>query len=79
VIALGVDDQAFEYALDLALDLRQQCVEFPRFDEIGDVVVGMEAPFRPHQACPNARGHRGQRIARRGYWPFVHGRRNPFK
>jgi hypothetical protein len=42
VIALGVDDQAFQHALHLALDLVEQALEVAGLEEGGDVVVGVE-------------------------------------
>ena len=39
----GVDHQAVEHGLHLAFDLVQQAVQLARLDELGDVVVGVEA------------------------------------
>jgi len=43
VIALGVDHQAFQHALELALDLFEQGFELTRLQKRRDVVIGVEA------------------------------------
>ncbi len=61
VIAPGVDDEAFQHAGELALDLLLQLAELARLDELGDVVVGVEAPPRPLNARADALRHRRRR------------------
>lgn len=50
VVVLEVDHQALEHALHLDLDLVEQRFELAGLDELGDVVVGIEAPARGGQA-----------------------------
>jgi len=57
VIAVRVNHQAGEHALHLALDLVEQGFELARFDELGDVVVGMKAALGQLDALPDPHGH----------------------
>ena len=46
VVIVGVNHQAGEHALHLALDFVKQAVKFSGLYEIGDIVIGMEALAR---------------------------------
>lgn len=56
VVALRVDDQAVEHALHLDLDLVQQLLQLAGFDELRDVVVGVEALARGGKALSDLDG-----------------------
>ena len=58
VVVVGVNHQAGEHALHLALDFVKQAVKFSRLDEIGNIVIGMEALARGHNAFANFYGNR---------------------
>ena len=66
VVAHGVNDHAVQHALHLDLDLVQQPLQFAGFDELGNVVVGMEALARCTQAFANFDGDGRSFVGRNG-------------
>jgi hypothetical protein len=57
VVAGGVDDQAVQHALHLALDLVEQRLHVAGLHELGDVVVGVEALARGQQPLADLDRH----------------------
>jgi hypothetical protein len=56
VVVLDVDDEAFEHGLHLDLDLVEQPLQLAGLDELGDVVVGIEALARCIQSLADLDG-----------------------
>ena len=46
MVIAGIDDEAFEHQMHLARDLIDQRVDIAGFEEVRDIVIGVEAPFR---------------------------------
>ena len=58
MIVDGIDHQALQDALHLDFNFIEQFGEFARFNEFGNVVVGMEAFFRRFHAFTDFHRHR---------------------
>ena len=57
VVVVGVNHQAGEHALHLALDFIKQAVKFSGLYEIGDIVIGMEALAGRHDPLTDFYGN----------------------
>jgi hypothetical protein len=57
VVVVDVDHEALKDATHLSRNLIEQQVKFPRLDEAGDVVIGMEAPVRVPKPVSDAVGY----------------------